>query len=104
MKYRIKQINDEYCPQFKFLFWRYYTHDYTGYTTIESFSTLGSARGFLENQEIIDKPVVHIYPYPWNTQSDKSANHFAKIGYFATTKIKVYQITANMNSGWESKT
>jgi len=66
MKYRIKQINDEYCPQFRmFFFWHHYTDGYDGYyTTIKSFSTLGSARGFLENQEIIDKPVVHIYPYP----------------------------------------
>jgi len=66
MKYRIKQINDEYCPQFKlFFFWHYYLESCVGYCgEAKSFSSIDSARDFLEKQSVIDNPKIKIHPYP----------------------------------------
>lgn len=68
MKYRIKQINDTYYPQFRLLFfWHNYergAYERGAYETDLSFTSLPAAREFLEQQFVDDNPKITIHPWP----------------------------------------
>lgn len=63
MKYRIKQINDIYYPQFRLLFF-WHNYERGAYEIDSSFTSLPAAREFLEQQFVDDNPKITIHPWP----------------------------------------
>ena len=77
MKCRIKQEDNVFYPQYKFLFWWKYFERYVGYNwyTIVSFYSLNEAKEYIDNElKTKLKPIIKVHKYPNNYNPDDLCN------------------------------